>query len=500
MFRDAVPDTGPRWRIALARTVLFAAGFLFSLGNGGCSQPSTPTSTVTQVAEDRGPAPMAKQNLLLIIADTLRADRVGMRRKDKLLMPHVSRLAAESWDFRVCRVPATWTKPSMASLFTSFYPGVHRVLYGIDGDIDTENLPKTDVLPELFETFAEYMKANGYRTVGIQTNANITGHFGFGQGFDSYEYLQYPKHHGDDITKLALERLEGLDTPFFLYVHYMDAHAPYETPTGFADADADFPELKDEDRALLANYGDCYRDRIMFEVGITSKRKYSNLSRDGEEYVRAKYDSSVHFLDGEIGRLVAQVLERAPETIVALTSDHGEELWEHGSIGHAKTVYEELTRVPLIVRVPGGKPRTVDAPAELIDVLPTCASVLGLPQRETWQGKILGSSAPVDRPVFSVATMSISGSNRDLEAVVIGTHKLIQDNIAGTRTYYDLDKDPAELAGNVETDGFGAENLEKLLEGHRASNMAHPSYQSSATVNELTPAQEENMRAIGYLR
>ncbi|MCC6796070.1 MAG: sulfatase [Candidatus Hydrogenedentes bacterium] len=458
-----------------------------------CSQPGS-VETVE----------VAKPNLVLIVADTLRADRVHMQRNGKPLMPNLAKLASESLDYRNCRVQATWTKPSMATLFTSLYPEVHKVYYGIDGDLSEDALPETDVLPPSFETFAEFLKSQGYANAGIQSNANIVSHFGFDQGFDSYEYLKYPKFHGNAVTDAALEELSKLPSPRFLYVHYMDAHAPYETPADFVDADANLPSISKEDRKLVENYSDCYRDRIMFEVGITNQRKYGNLSKEGEEYLRAKYDSSVHYLDVQLGRLIDRVRESDPNAIIVVTSDHGEELWEHGSIGHGKTVYEELTRVPLIVYVRGKSPRTVDAPVELVDILPACAALLGLHPRPEWQGRdiaTLSGALPVDRPSYSAAMMSIKGSNRDLDAIVLGEEKLIVDKIASNETFINLKNDPGERNGTIlEPSHTAAAPLRKMLQDFHSANASHPLRQESSTTSALTPEQQENIRSIGYLK
>lgn len=157
----------------------------------------------------------------------------------------------------------------------------------------------------------------------------------------------------------------------------------------------------------------------------------------------------------------------------------------------------------LILSVPGTQPRTIDAPVELIDVLPTCASLLGLKPNPDWQGHNLNTDPgrlPVDRPTFSSATMSITGSNRDLDAVVIGNRKLVVDNIAQTRTIYDLDTNPTESIGVPASEYEGAGALDEALSGRVAADRDHPLYQAVPTTNELTPEQQENIRNIGYLR
>ncbi|MDZ4860096.1 MAG: sulfatase [Candidatus Hydrogenedentes bacterium] len=460
----------------------------------GCSQPTevqAPASPNTQ--QSRLP------NVLFILADTLRADQITKRRNDIALMPNLAEFAAESWDYRAARTQSTWTKPSMASIFTSLYPGVHNVLYGIEGEIRAEKLPQTNVLPPGLETMAEYFAANGYSTGAVQSNANITSHFGFAQGFDSFEVKRFPEFKANEITDYAITAMAELGPPFFFYAHYMDTHAPYTAPDEYVEKIGPLPELSEQDAALLKDYGESYRDRIFFEVGLTTQRKYGNLSKNGEEYVRAKYDASSLHLDAEVSRLIRHVRERYPETIIVFTSDHGEELWEHGSIGHGKTVYEELTRVPLIIHAPGRPPRQIDAPVETIDLLPTCAALLGLPAKSEWQGANIGSAAlPADRPVFSSTKMSMSGSNRDLEAVVKEGQKLLVDHKAGVSTLFDLENDPGEASGTVLNSS--QHTLTEALAEFVARNKEHPLLQTVSTSTGLTPEQEENLRTMGYVK
>jgi arylsulfatase A-like enzyme len=442
-------------------------------------------------------------NIVLIVADTFRADRVTMQRDGKPLMPNLAAFAAESWYFRNCRCQAAWTKPSMATLFTSLYPDVHRVLFTIEENPDTADSPRSDKLPASFETMAEYLKSHGYATAGIQSNIHVTEHFGFAQGFDSYTERKPPLFHADDITDAAIEQLGTNSRPFFLYVHYMDTHGPYDMPDDDPRRPLPPPDLTDQDRELLNNWNDGYLDGVFFQVGLKAERKFGDFSKTGEDYVRAKYDASANFLDGEIARLTARVTEQFPNTVVVVTSDHGEELFEHGSLGHGKTVYEEVSRVPLIVKVPGAAPQSIDAPVELIDVLPTCASLLGLPLKPEWQGKELGkdlANLPVDRPVFGSAQMTIAGSNRDLESVVIGVRKLIVDKKKNTELVFDLVVDQGETSGTPLSGSSADLAFARALEQHYALNAAHPLRQETPETTELTPEQQERLRTIGYLQ
>lgn len=445
--------------------------------------------------------PLTGPNVVFILADALRADRLDASRGGVPLMPGLRAFAAESWRFDRARVQATWTKPSMASIFTSLYPGVHQVLFGIHDTI-YEGQPKaSDKLPDSLETMASYLKSHGYSTAGVQTNANVSAVFGFDQGFDTYFFEKYPDYRGNQVTDQAIRLIEEMSSPFFLYAHYMDTHAPYDPPSPQRDAFGPAPELTPEDRKLLDNYVESYIDRVLFEVGLTRARKFTDLSKAGEEHVGRMYDGEALFLDTEVARLIAYIRANVPNTIIVFTADHGEELWDHGSIGHGKTVYEELTHVPLVIHAPGRTPRVIPAPVESIDILPTIAGLLGLEQRPWWQGRdlaLLLDVLPGEHPVYSSTQMSIPGSNVDLECVVAGHLKLIVDLKEANRGgLYDLSRDPKELGPPIVSPAT-IQGLERLLTDRRAFNQAHPKFQATPARVGLDEETAEALRAQGY--
>ncbi len=439
-----------------------------------------------------------RPNVLLIVTDALRFDRLDGSRNGVPLMPNLRAFADTSWNFTNARVQATWTKPSMASLFTSLYPEVHQVLFGIHDTVYEGQPTRADVLPETLETLAGYLKSQGYATAAIQTNANITADFGFNQGFDSYVFHPYPEYQAGDVTDEALATLDRLHPPFLLYTHYMDAHAPYDPPAEYRKPLGPEPEVTDADRELIKNYAASYVDRVLYEIGLTKDRKFGNLSEAGEAYVRYCYDGEALFLDHELARLLAAVREKFPNTIVVLTADHGEELWDHGSIGHGKTVYEELTHVPLVVHVPGASPQAVNAPVESIDVLPTLAQLLKLEPRSGWQGRSFSDPGALEpnRPIYSSTQGSIPGSNVDFAAVVVGDNKLIRDRKKHEDRYFDLAGDPLEQRPLESMDQ--GEQLGRLWRAHLESAEKNPLRPADRTTAEIDPETVEAIKAIGY--
>ncbi|MCC6696789.1 MAG: sulfatase-like hydrolase/transferase [Candidatus Hydrogenedentes bacterium] len=447
------------------------------------------------------PIEETRLNVVLIVADALRMDRVTAEHNGKPLMPKLRQFASESYDYRNAHVQATWTKPSMATIFTSLYPEVHKVLFGIHDTIYEGQPPQADVLSDSLETMARFFKGNGYATAGIQTNANITEAFGFHQGFDSYVFHKYPDYRGRDVTDESIETLKTLNGPFFFYAHYMDTHAPYDPPAPFRDSLGTPPALSADDQALLADYGTSYIDRVLHEMGLTKERHFGNLSPQGEAYIRQRYDEEAAYLDEEVGRLLAYLRENHPNTLIVVTADHGEELWDHGSIGHAKTVYEELSRVPLIVHAPDAPPRAIDAPVETADILPSCAHAAGLAPRREWQGRDIVSNPEgldPERPVFTSTQASIPGSNVDLECVVVRTNKAIINRKTEQTRYYNLQSDPGEQAPS-ETSA-AEEALREALAAHHRTMEAHPYFGNAGATTSVDAETEEAIKSIGYGR
>jgi len=446
-----------------------------------------------------GPADETRPNVLFIVADTMRADRIGDVRNGNPVMPKMTEFAAQTWNFRRCTVQATWTKPSMVSMFTSLYPEVHKVLFGPFEATAGGQPAKVDSVPAELEMLAAYLRSNGYSTAGVQSNVNLHSEFGFGQGFNTYYCEDYPGFTADRVTDKALAAIEKLSPPFLCYAHYMDTHAPYQPPEAHCEGFGPAPVLPESDRALLKDYFGFYSDLVEFQVGLASQRKFGNLTPEGEEHIRYKYDGGAHFVDAECTRLIDAVKKKFPNTVVVFTSDHGEELFEHGSVGHGKTVYEELTHVPLLIQGVDTAARSIDARVESVDILPTLASLLGLPARAWWQGRNLAASEalPADRTVYSATRTSKATSKVDFEAVIQGELKLITDNSLGSNLLFDLKSDPDELKpleGQHET----IVALSAKLDAHHERCSAHPIAKLSGQSVSVDTEMLERIRSIGY--
>jgi arylsulfatase A-like enzyme len=443
-------------------------------------------------------------NIVLLVIDTLRADRLHGTRNGVPIMPHLSALAKQAWDFQHAVTQATWTKPATTSLLTGLYPETHNVQFGVQQTIVPGQRGDVQVLPDIAPYAPAYFAGMGYTTLGFQTNQHLQCKHGFGRGFgaDCAAYSNMPWANADQVTDAGIAALKTVKGPFFLYMHYFDPHAVYAPPQAYSAVFGDLPGFTESDAPLLDPdfYGKhYYLDRMRVDLGIQAEREFASFSDQGRESLRHLYDGECRFADTEVQRLIDFLDTRHPNTILVITSDHGEEFWEHGSIGHAKTVYEELSRVPLIIRIPKAERRTVTAPVETIDILPTLAAVIGAKPDPAWQGRDLGNISEA-RPVFTQTRGSIPEFQLHLESVTDGPLKLILNrHHCGGRPpeeLYDLANDPGEQRNLVERAPEQAQRLRALLEAHAkaAGDGALPSVQ--AQIDEETAAQLE---ALGYL-
>jgi arylsulfatase A-like enzyme len=311
-----------------------------------------------------------RPNVLLISVDTLRADRLSLYGYPRDTSPNLRRLARDGVVFKRALSPGTWTLPGHAAMLTGLFPGRLGAL-----DIGA-------TLPEDAVTLAERLREAGYRTGAVVANVSVLDRgVGWSQGFDFYDdtprqRLRYttslqlalwslPKPYArltsrartaDAINAVALEWLAtDRRTPFFLFINYMDTHHPYMPPDEYLDR---FPG----------------RRTVVIDPLPDLTRRPRGLTQRETEHYRALYDASIAYVDHEIGRLLGTlaVAGRLEDTLVIVTSDHGEFFGEHGLFQHAVGPYEEVHRVPLVIRYPGRRRHgVVDGWVQLVDVFPS---------------------------------------------------------------------------------------------------------------------------------
>jgi arylsulfatase A-like enzyme len=345
--------------------------------------------------EVSAPAERERPNVLFILVDTLRFDHLtpyGYRRNTS---PNIARILAQPGTVvEEAYSQAPWTLPSVVSFLTSRYPGEvlgdDAAAYGIPAGI--ESLPET-------------MARLGYETGGFFANKTLHAGNGFGRGFGTfYSPPADESVEGDgqpaaaELTARALPWLEAhRNSPFFLYVHYIDPHDPYENPE-IVNNRSPFERSAYPGRLSGRHMHGVYAGRIPLD----------DPARD-TAHLKALYDSEIHYVDRFIGHLIdslpAEVLRN---TLIVLTSDHGEELYEHGGWKHGFTLYEDQIHVPLLVRWDGRIPAgsRLRGTVRLLDLLPTLVRAAGGQEGASWEGvdlmPALTGKAPLPRlPAFA---------------------------------------------------------------------------------------------------
>ena len=279
-----------------------------------CSGPSVPDPPSPAVeSADQPPA-----GVVLIVVDALRADHVGSYGSDQGLTPHLDELAEEGYVFENAIATSSWTRASIASMFSSRYPTAISVV-GRDDSIGSSVVTVAEVLQVL----------GNFQTLGVSTNANAGAQYGFAQGFDTFLAPEsegsYPGDFAvpiaETVTRTALALLDerDLSRPFFLFLHYVDPHDPYLPHPGLLDS------------VEPSGRFDGSRRRLQ-EMDRTAP---SDLTEADVERIKFLYAGEVKYADAWIGALLAGLRDRGlhDDTLIVVTADHGEGLWDHAPRG-----------------------------------------------------------------------------------------------------------------------------------------------------------------------
>jgi arylsulfatase len=375
--------------------------------------------------------------IVFVVIDTLRADHLGAFGGTEGLSPALDGLSVDATVFTNAIATSSWTRPSIASMFTGRYP----TSLGVHG--------RDTAIAERTVTIAELLAATGFQTLGVASNGNSSAEHGFSQGFDAYVRPGLAGSNrgspwtAEEVTKKGFELLDGSDQdrPFFLFLHYIDPHGPYLPHPGLMTGPQP-PGRYDGSRKSLSAL-----DQLP-----ASRHQDADLER-----IRHLYAGEVRYVDLWIGRLIDGLKERGlfDSTMLIVTSDHGEGLWDHGHRAHGHDLHDEIIRVPLILRLPG-KPKTrgvrVDDTVSLVDLAPTILAQTNTPfspvSFEGWDLTPLAVGNSQARRLTAVyAEMNMDA--RDFHAVRSTERKLIEKRtIWPSRVprsqFYDLRADKAE--------------------------------------------------------
>jgi arylsulfatase A-like enzyme len=440
---------------------------------------------LTGVSCDGGGRVARSPNLIIILVDTLRADHLHYEGYARETSPQIDALAARSIVFENHYSTASRTGPAVASLFTGLFPRSHGVLNPLT-EWDAKG-----ILGAEQTTLAEILKEAGYGCFGFITNPNVTSRFGFGQGFDVYQ----PVRGGcDDVNREALAALDfRAREPFFLYLHYMEPHSPYQAPAEYED--------------LYANPG--YRGPFTGEHEQLDQIVAGQLVARPQDVAQLKalYDQEIRCFDDHLAELLAGLKERGfyENSILLFLSDHGEEFLDHGSALHGYTLYEEQLRVPFFIhdgRRPD--PGAITAISRHVDLLPTLLDLLEIPDEGLHQGRSLlplmegdaeGVGDDGNPPVFAEASLRAVKTVRRRSLLLDGW-KIIETELpAPRRELYHLAEDPLE---RTDLSASRPKMLLRMSEKMRALVESMPRARSQSV--RLREKEIEALRSLGYLK
>jgi arylsulfatase A-like enzyme len=444
--------------------MLLAALLLAGCGDGVDPQPQVTAAPA---------AAIERPNVLLIVVDTLRADHLGAYGYPLDTSPNLDRFAAENLKFNYAISAAPWTSPSMASIFSGFYPTAHGVTQHVDG----LRMPD-DALSDDFVTLAEVLKDAGYSTSGISANTWVSIQRGYAQGFDHFATILRSRR-ARDVTKLAVQQLNALapDPPFFLYLHYMDPHPPLNPA----------PNVFERFREELAS--------------LPPESQPAQLEKV------AKYDGEIFRFDRWLGALFERLRELGlyESMVIALISDHGFPFMEHGADWHGRMLHNEDTHVPFILKLPGLQGE-IDETVSTIDLFPTLVRALGLDPPPGVQGVSLLEALEERRRRGAFSEITVSRNHRSLV-----THD-------ATKLILAFDKQSHEEVSEADETGViglfrsrddyrEAAKQEDEAEIERLRRRLWATYQQSLEINRgVTPASAElsadtieELRRLGYV-
>jgi arylsulfatase A-like enzyme len=493
----AVPGrTASAWFLFAAA----AAGLILAVWGGTTMLTEPPMALLRSDLQGR-------PNLVLITIDTLRADRLSCYGYDRIATEGMDRLAAEGVLFEDAQVQSPWTLSSLASILTSTYPSVNGVLTGLNR------------LDEARVTLAEVLREKGYVTQAIVTNGWLETNFGLNQGFEGYyhpddyfatyrfrgligeriarrflrEKMEMTnRHRAEHLSDRAVQWLRShRDQNFFLWLHYIDPHDPYAPPPPYNKIwDADYQGRWRESTGVIFN----------LRIGQV-------LTAEEMTHIEALYDGEVAYCDAHVARVLAELdsLGLTANTLVVLTSDHGEEFWDHGGVMHGHTLYDECVRVPLLMRFPDRLPAGVrmENRVQLLDLTPTVCDLLNVhpppeAQGRSFKPQLLGEPA-AEEPVFTEALLYF-GEKKSVQA---GPFKLVKTFATDRYELYDAERDPQETANLAALRPALVDSLARVLEAWQdSSGVLRERLPKTAGGSQavIDPDLEARLKAMGYLQ
>jgi len=466
------------------RAVCAAAASLVVMGPLACRETPRPP------APRPSPSSGSNLNVLLITIDTLRADHLGLYGYARPTSPRIDALAGQAVVFEHAYTYWPKTRGSMAIMLTGRRPSQNG--YG----------KSHPVLLAFNPTLASVLKEAGYATAAAVDNPNVASANGYAKGFDAYrETWQEPALRTETdraraITETAIAFLkQKRDRPFFLWLHYVNPHAPYAPPAPYDTAFLD----------AASRGGPRLPTVPAFHGGIP--RQWAVKGQDRLGYYVAQYDGEIAAVDQEVGRVMDALRDSglAARTVFALTSDHGESLGEHDYyFDHGEDVFEPSLAIPLIMGGPGlAGGRRVSGFASTLDVLPTLLDAV----KVSYPPELAGTSLlPLARGDAKGVDRLFAQNDRNLSATWDERYKLVATPAGDGRrlALYDRAADPGETRDQSRARPDELRLQTRVLEQHqeRADREAAATRrltEGAGGEGPISPAACENLKTLGYV-
>lgn len=417
-----------------------------------------------------------KPNILVLLLDTTRADHLSFYGYDRPTSPVIDAFAKENLVCSYAVTAAPWTPPSVTSILSGLYVSSHGLMPP-NGREEAQQASAR--LESNVDTLQKVLKGRGYTTAAVSPNPWISKDFGFDQNFDSFTFIG--RARAEEVTKAGMAELDRLSAdgkPFFLYMHYLDPHDPYDPPEAY--------------RKLFSGpvTGRTYKEKALRNIGL--------------------YDGEIRYLDDWLGKLFSYLKEKGlyDDLTIVLVGDHGEQFYERGNHGHGNQLFNEEVHVPLIIKTgPDSKHKRIDFTVSTIDIYPTVLELLGIERPKNLQGVSLlhdelatqrgGVFSEIFRKYQQKAFVSFEGKKLIIGSTEEGKMLEATDPSQNVIGVFDRRADYQELAplndaallGELQNE-FRA-TYKKALENH---------VQSSGAGGKVQEDTLKQLESLGYLK
>ncbi len=455
--------------------------FLVAVGCGGSATPGGSGSA----GRPGGPG------VYLLILDTARRDALGCYGGPDGVSPHLDSIAADGVRFEQAISTSGWTLPSVASILTGAWPSIHGGL---------GKIVKLRPIREEIPTGAEVLAAAGWTTAGFANAAFVSPMLGLDRGFEHFDH-RYTYNHdarrADETLDLVIDWVDAnADERHFVLVHLFDPHLTYDPPGKYASTFTGRRGAPDEPVTLGT-------------VQELASKGNGTPSASDVEWIRGVYHGEVAFLDAQVGRFLDTLKTKGlyDDATIIVVADHGEEFYEHGGFEHGHTLYDELVRVPLILKLPKSESAArdvVEEPVSLVDILPTVCDLHGVADTPpSFAGRsllpLVRGRPDTPRAIFSESTLygasKIAWRTPRYKYIVdLDPKAKVPDEL------YDWRDDPQETRNLVTADPALRNRMRGELHGFFTGLQERSKTLSKPEIVDMSPPRVKMLKDLGYIR